>query len=548
MVEPVPDTGSPASAWVPRLTAAGPQPRPERVTGAFRLTRPWPRAPSSSTWTARSSAVPRGQALNKALMDEGVLPQGRTLPGDRLLYAVNDRLGENLFSMGLVRAAARVAKGWRQNQVQAAGKRAVADLSEMVAPFAPQYLEAFRADGHLLVLATTTPVDMITPFAEAMGFDAVIATTYETKDGRYTGRLYEGFVWGTGKLKAVRAWCTEKGIDLDDCHACSDSVFDTPLLASVGLPHAVNPDPSLTVIATARRWPIEHWDRPPGVPSVVGVRALSPAATVRPPVVVPLCRASTSPASITSRRRGLSCWPPTIGVTSTWRHSPSSPPGSAVRCASWARRRSSTPRWWAPSPGRSGASRWTGAAGRISPCGRPKRLCGRARSSSCCRKAPSLAGPRSSTPSSRGRPGRPDWPQRRGPWWSRSGCGGPRRSGRARPGCPTSPWCATLRRSRSGSVTPSRSLSRTDAVADTAAIMAAISDLLPEESKVARRAHGRGAGAHQTPFVRFRLAILTTRAVNADVASPRSGTGHRGRRSHRAQGRSAPAPAPDGGP
>jgi putative phosphoserine phosphatase/1-acylglycerol-3-phosphate O-acyltransferase len=220
-----------------------------------------------------------GQALNKALIDEGVLPPGRSLPGDRMLYAVNDRLGENLFSMGLVRAAARVAKGWSRPRVQAAGKRAVAELTELVAPFAPQYLEDFRADGHLLVLATTTPVDMITPFAEAMGFDAVIATVYETKDERYTGRLYDGFVWGTGKLKAVRAWCRDEGIDLDDCHACSDSVFDVPLLASVGWPHAVNPDPSLTVIATARRWPIEHWDRPPGVPGVIG---LEPYHLLRP--------------------------------------------------------------------------------------------------------------------------------------------------------------------------------------------------------------------------------------------------------------------------
>ena len=220
-----------------------------------------------------------GRALNKALVEEGVLPHGRSLPGDKLLYAVNDRLGENLFSMGLVRAAARVAKGWQQSQVQAAGRKAVADLTELVAPFAPQYLEAFRADGHQLVLATTTPVDLVTPFAEAMGFDAVVATTYETKDGRYTGRLYEGFVWGTGKLRAVRAWCEEASIDLDDCHACSDSVFDVPVLASVGFPHAVNPDPSLTVIATARRWPIEHWDRPPGVPSVVG---LEPYHLLRP--------------------------------------------------------------------------------------------------------------------------------------------------------------------------------------------------------------------------------------------------------------------------
>src|ERR1700735_3423886 len=98
-----------------------------------------------------------GQALNKALIDEGVLPQGRSLPGDQLLYAVNNRLGENLLSMGLVRAAARVAKGWRQDAVQAAGKRAVPDLTQMVAPFAPQYLAAFREAGHFLVLSPHTP-------------------------------------------------------------------------------------------------------------------------------------------------------------------------------------------------------------------------------------------------------------------------------------------------------------------------------------------------------------------------------------------------------
>jgi putative phosphoserine phosphatase / 1-acylglycerol-3-phosphate O-acyltransferase len=220
-----------------------------------------------------------GQVLNRALVDEGVLPAGRSLPGDRLLYSVNNRLGENLFSMGLVRAAARVARGWRQDEVQEAGRRAVTGLSELVAPFAPQHLAAFREEGHLLVLSTTTPADMIGPFAEALGFDDLIATAYETKDGRYTGRLYEGFVWGTGKLRAVREWAQDRGIDLALCHACSDSIFDVPLLSSVGYPHAVNPDPSLTLVASARRWPVEHWDRPPGVPSVLG---LEPYHLLRP--------------------------------------------------------------------------------------------------------------------------------------------------------------------------------------------------------------------------------------------------------------------------
>jgi putative phosphoserine phosphatase / 1-acylglycerol-3-phosphate O-acyltransferase len=129
------------------------------------------------------------------------------------------------------------------------------------------------------VLATTTPLDMVRPFAAAMGFDDVVATVYEVADGRYTGRLQDGFVWGLGKLQAVRRWAEGEGVDLAECHGCSDSLFDVPLLSSVGHPHAVNPDPGLTVVATARRWPVEHWDRPPGIPSIVG---LEPYHLLRP--------------------------------------------------------------------------------------------------------------------------------------------------------------------------------------------------------------------------------------------------------------------------
>ena len=78
-----------------------------------------PRSPSSPDSHSRSAVFvdldrtllcqASGQALNQALMDEGVLPQGRSLPGDKVLYAINNRLGENLLSMALVRAAARVA-------------------------------------------------------------------------------------------------------------------------------------------------------------------------------------------------------------------------------------------------------------------------------------------------------------------------------------------------------------------------------------------------------------------------------------------------------
>jgi len=155
----------------------------------------------------------------------------------------------------------------------------VEDLIDLVQPWALEELAAHRAEGRLLVLATTSPHDLVDPLASALGFDDVLATRYQEIDGHYTGRLVGRFIWGTNKRDAARDWAAQRGIDLADCHAYSDSFFDVPLLSAVGTPHAVNADPRLVAVAMARRWPLEHWDRPPGVPSVIG---LEPYHLLRP--------------------------------------------------------------------------------------------------------------------------------------------------------------------------------------------------------------------------------------------------------------------------
>jgi putative phosphoserine phosphatase / 1-acylglycerol-3-phosphate O-acyltransferase len=219
-----------------------------------------------------------GPALQRALVAQGVMRE-RGLPGDRLLYTVYERLGENLLSMGMARSAARLAKGWPRSAVIEAAEAAVPSLVEQVAPFAPAVLAAHRQAGLQLVLATTTPIDMVRPLAQTLGFDDVIATRYEVVEGLYTGRLEGGFVWGVGKYLAVSRWAREHRVDLSASHAYSDSVFDVALLSSVGYPHALNPDLRLAALAAARRWPVEHWDRPKGVPSIVG---LEPYHLLRP--------------------------------------------------------------------------------------------------------------------------------------------------------------------------------------------------------------------------------------------------------------------------
>jgi putative phosphoserine phosphatase/1-acylglycerol-3-phosphate O-acyltransferase len=209
-----------------------------------------------------------GPVLSHALREAGVISE-RSIPGEGLVYRLFDLVGETRPSMILTRQAARFAKGWRRDQVRTAGEMAADELAEAVQPFAHPLIDGHRAAGRSLVLATTTPEDMIRPLAERLGFDDVVATRYGLDgDGRYDGTIAGEFVWGKGKLRAVRSWAADHEIALDESWAYSDSFYDNPLLGAVGNPVAVNPDPRLLALAAVRRWPVVHLDVPAGVPKV----------------------------------------------------------------------------------------------------------------------------------------------------------------------------------------------------------------------------------------------------------------------------------------
>jgi len=214
-----------------------------------------------------------GPVISDALKRVGLLGD-RTIPGEALMYRLFDAFGENRLAMEVTRNAVRFTAGWARSAAQQAGELAADALVELVQPFAQRILDEHRAAGRHLVLATTTPFDVVRPLAERLGFDDVVATRYgERDDGTYDGTIVGEFVWGQGKLAAVREWAAERGVDLAESFAYSDSWYDLPLLSAVGHPTAVNPDPRLLAVALARRWPVLHLDVPAGVPKlpVVGV-------------------------------------------------------------------------------------------------------------------------------------------------------------------------------------------------------------------------------------------------------------------------------------
>ena len=195
-----------------------------------------------------------GEVFSRAMKEAGLV--SRSIPGEGLLYKLFNTVGETLPSMALARQAVTFAKGRSRRVVEQAAEGAAEALAAMVQPLAAPLFDEHRAAGRPVVLATTTPYDLVKPLADLLGLDGVVATRYGVNaDGTYDGTLDGPFVWSAGKLAAVRDWAVRHGIDLAESYAYSDSVYDTPLLSAVGNPFVVNPDPRMALMAAARRWP-----------------------------------------------------------------------------------------------------------------------------------------------------------------------------------------------------------------------------------------------------------------------------------------------------
>lgn len=208
-----------------------------------------------------------GARLTDALRLHGLV--GRGLPGQGLIHAATERVGDNPASVLLARQEIWSARGKEPAAFDAAARRAAEAIADDVHPFARVLIEQHRAEGRRLILTSSTGQHLVTPLAEALGFDDVVATRYRIgRDGRFDGGIVGPFVWGQGRLDAIQDRAARHDIDLAESFAYSDSMADLPLLTAVGHPSAVNPDTGLFLYAAARRWPILHIDHAPGIQKV----------------------------------------------------------------------------------------------------------------------------------------------------------------------------------------------------------------------------------------------------------------------------------------
>jgi len=145
-------------------------------------------------------------------------------------------------------------------------ERMAPDLLAGVLPrIYPPMLDEVRTHqdaGRATFIVSAAGNGLVEILARVLGMDGGIGTRYEVgSDGILTGRIVEPFVYGEGKVEAMRAFAAQHDVELDASWAYSDSASDLPMLRAVGRPVAVNPDAELARVAAEEGWQVMRFEK-----------------------------------------------------------------------------------------------------------------------------------------------------------------------------------------------------------------------------------------------------------------------------------------------
>lgn len=186
------------------------------------------------------------------------LSRGDARLGDlgRSLLATVEFMRGRLSFVAFVNATARDLAGRADADNRAFGQR-VFDrrVARRVYPESRALIAAHRARGHTVAIVSSATTYQVEPVARDLGIERVLCTRLELHDGLCTGRVLEPACYGPGKLTAAAELAEACGARLEDAWFYSDGIEDMPLLAGVGHPVPLNPDPRLAREARRRHWP-----------------------------------------------------------------------------------------------------------------------------------------------------------------------------------------------------------------------------------------------------------------------------------------------------
>ncbi|MCB0862708.1 MAG: HAD-IB family hydrolase [Solirubrobacterales bacterium] len=208
-----------------------------------------------------------GMQFAKAAQERGLISRAQILRWgrDHIRYrikgATDDETGE------ILKVARETLSGVSYNEISRMWPEVLAGILPRIYPEVLAEVHRHQDEGRLTYIVSAAGSDMVESLAQVLGMDGGIGTRYVVENGAYTGALDGPFVYGRGKVKAIR-WLSElreqtgqEPFDLEGSWAYSDSASDLPMMELVGNAVAVNPDAPLLEKARQEGWKVMHFER-----------------------------------------------------------------------------------------------------------------------------------------------------------------------------------------------------------------------------------------------------------------------------------------------
>lgn len=136
-------------------------------------------------------------------------------------------------------------KGLHKSQVEFIAKNVVNQKGDRVYTFTRDRIKWHREHGHILLIVSGSPIELVKEMALKYGFNDYKGALYELNEKDiYTGEVVP--MWDSNsKRKAVIELTSRYNIDLNNSYAYGDTAGDFSMFELVGFPLCINPTKEL---------------------------------------------------------------------------------------------------------------------------------------------------------------------------------------------------------------------------------------------------------------------------------------------------------------
>jgi HAD superfamily hydrolase (TIGR01490 family) len=227
------------------------------------------------TLMAGSSGMVFARVANR----KGFVPRGQLAKWglDHLRYRLRGSSDEQ--TNAVLEVAKRIFAEIPEREVERMAPEVLAGILPRIYPQMLDEVHRHQDDGRATFIVSAAGNDLVKTLAAVLGMEGGIGTRWAVgSDGKYTGEMEGPFVYGNGKVEAMRQFADRHDIDMDASYAYSDSVSDLPMLRSVGNAVVVNPDGPLLELARQEGWRVMRFEKLGRRLAILGGTALAAVA------------------------------------------------------------------------------------------------------------------------------------------------------------------------------------------------------------------------------------------------------------------------------